>query len=184
MSAFHAAYSFAPRFAQLSGARQSVSASDSSSRPTRASPTTASDAVLVRVEARGVEADDARVVAEHRPGAGGEILQPRADREHHVGLGRQRVGRGRADDADRADIHRMVVDQRRPAGDGLGDGDVVPLGEGGERLVGQRIVHAAAGDDQRLLRLAQELRRLAERVGVGPRPRDAVDRRRRRTRPG
>ena len=74
--------------------------------------------------------------AEDRPRAGGEVLQPRADGEHHVGLGGERVGRGRADDADRADIHRMVVDERGAAGDGLGDRDVVLLGEGGERLVG------------------------------------------------
>ena len=46
MSAFQAAYSLAPRFAQLSGARQSVSASDSSSTPTSASPTTASERCL------------------------------------------------------------------------------------------------------------------------------------------
>ena len=49
------------------------------------------------------------------------------------------------------------------------------LGEGGERSPAQRIVDAAAGDDQRLLRLAEQLRRFAELVGVGPRPRDAVD---------
>ena len=73
-------------------------------------------------------------------------------------------------------IHRMVVKQRRAAVDGLGDRDVVLHGEVGERVVGERIVDAAAGDDQRLLGFAQKLRRLADRVGVGPRAGNAVDR--------
>ena len=38
--------------------------------------------------------------------------------------------------ADRAGVHRVVVDQHRPAGDGLGDRDAVALGEGGERRLG------------------------------------------------
>ena len=46
--------------------------------------------------------------------AGGEILQPRADGEDDVGLGRERVGGARAGDADRAEAQRMIVRQRRP----------------------------------------------------------------------
>ena len=42
--------------------------------------------MLDRVEARRVDRDEARVGAERRPRAGGEILQPRADGEDHVGL--------------------------------------------------------------------------------------------------
>ena len=110
------------------------------------------------------------------PRAGDEVLEARADGEDDVGIGGERVGRGRADDADRPDIHRVVVDEHGAAVDGLGDRDVVLLGEGGERLAGERIVDAAAGDDQRLLRLAEQLRRLADLVGVGPRARDAMDR--------
>ena len=68
----------------------------------------------------------------------------------------------------------MLVEERGAAVDRLGDGNVVFLGEGGERLGRERIVDAAAGDDQRLLGMAKELRRLAERVGVGPRPRHAM----------
>ena len=52
-------------------------------------------------------------------------MQPRADGKDHVRLAGQRVGGGRADDADRADMGRMVVRDRALAGDGLGDRDAV-----------------------------------------------------------
>ena len=49
-------------------------------------------AVLGGVEARGVEADDAQLlVAEHRPRAGREVLQARADGQHDVGARGQLV---------------------------------------------------------------------------------------------
>ena len=61
----------------------------------------------------------------------------------------------------------MVVDQHRPAGDGLDHGHAVALGEAGQRRLGTAIAHAAAGDQQRLLGRAQEGRRLL-RAGAGP----------------
>ena len=49
--------------------------------------------VLGGIEPGGVQRDQPDLgVAEHAPRAGGEILEPRADREHHVGLGGERVG--------------------------------------------------------------------------------------------
>ena len=115
--------------------------------------------VLGGIEAGGVQRDELDVrVGEHGPGAGGEVLQPRADREHDVGIGGERIGRGAADHAERAGIVRVVVRQAaRPA----------MVSTTGTRCVSaklasclgrERIVHAAAGDDQRPLRLAQRLR--------------------------
>jgi len=48
------------------------------------------------------------------------------------------------------DIQRMLMQQDAASGDGLGDRDVMAFGEGGELGVGQRIAHAAAGDQERL----------------------------------
>ena len=131
--------------------------------------------VLSGVEAGGVQADEAGVVGEQRPGAGGEVLQARADRQHHVGLGREMVGRVGAQAADRAGVEGMVVDQDRPAGDGLDHGDTVALGEAGQRRLGTAVAHAAAGDQQRLLGGAQEGCRLFELAQVGARAGDVVD---------
>ena len=124
-----------------------------------------------------VEPDEAHVlVAEQRPRAGREVLQPRPDGEHDVGLGGQRVGRRAPGDADRAGVQRVRGEQAGLAGDGLDDGDVVPLGERGQRRLGERVVHAAAGDDQRALgaRRAHCAAR-AQLTGVGSRPGDLVD---------
>ena len=64
--------------------------------------------------------------------------------------------------ADRAGVHRVVVDQHGAAGDGLADRDAVALGEGGQRRLGPAVAHAAAGDQERLPGRAQELRRRLE----------------------
>ena len=74
------------------------------------------------------------------------------------------------------DVHRMLVHEHAAAGDGFDDRDVVALREGGELRGSQRIVDAAAGDDQRLLRLRE---RSGGRLhlGVGARRGDAVQRR-------
>ena len=48
------------------------------------------------------------VILEQRPGAGGEVLEARADADDHVRFRRERVGRGGAGDADRAEVQRMV----------------------------------------------------------------------------
>ena len=54
---------------------------------------------------------------EQRLRSGGEILQPRARRQDHIGLAGERVGRRRAGDADAAERERIVPGQRpcRPA---------------------------------------------------------------------
>ena len=85
------------------GAFQPPSLPSSSSSPARASATSG--------RARCLPASKTCVlspmivlpsVLEQRPRAGGEILQPRADRQHHVGLFGEQVGGRRAGDADRS----------------------------------------------------------------------------------
>ena len=51
---------------------------------------------------------------------------------------------------------RMLMAQHPAPGDGLGHGDAVLVGEGGEALARLGIMHAAAGEDQRPLGLAQQ----------------------------
>ena len=81
-------------------------------------------AMLGGVEARRIERDDAEGgILKRRPRAGGKILQPRADGEHEVGFGGERVGRAAADDADRADVQAVIPGQAGAPGNGLGDGD-------------------------------------------------------------
>ena len=170
------AFSAAARSAQPRGARRPPSAAESRSSPTLASQTSGSAPCLLGIEALHVEADDRRLrVAEQRPGAGGEILQPRADREHDVGLGRERVRGARAGDADRAHVERMIVRQRALAGLRLGDRNAVRLGEAPQRLGRLGVVHAAAGDDQRFLRAPDERRRVDELALVRPDPPQAPD---------
>ena len=49
----------------------------------------------------------------------------------------------------------MRGDQAGLASDGLDDGDVVPLREGEQFCFGERVVHTAAREDQRLARTEQ-----------------------------
>ena len=81
---------------------------------------------------------------EERARPGGEVAEAGPDGQDDVGLGRERVGRGRARHADRAHVGRMVPGQGALAGLGLRDGHAVTLGEGAERAVGQRVVDPAA----------------------------------------
>ena len=74
-----------------------------------------------------------RRIAEQRPRAGGEILQPRADGKHEIGLRGERVRGARAGDADRAHVERMIVRQRAFSGLRLGDRNAVALRKSGER---------------------------------------------------
>ena len=85
----------------------------------------------------------------------------------------------RAGDADRAHVQRMVPGQRALAGLGLRDRDAVALGESRQRRRRARIVHAAAGDDQRPLGAAQAARRRRAARPVGPVRRGARRARRR-----
>ncbi len=102
--------------------------------------------------------------------------EPGPDGEDHVRLGGKRVGRRGAGDADGAGGLGMVPGERALAGLGLGHGDAVPLGEVGERLARQRVVHAAAGDDERRLGVRQhrggvgELGRVGRRASEAPVP--------------
>jgi hypothetical protein len=78
--------------------------------------------VLAGIEGLHVEPDDGLAgILEQRPRAGGEILQPRADGQHDVGVFCQPVGGGRAGDADRPHVERMGIRQRRLAALRFGD---------------------------------------------------------------
>ena len=124
--------------------------------------------MLAGVETRGVDADELEVlVLKHRPRAGREILQPRADRHHDIGLAGERVGGGRADDAEGSGIQRMRVGHDAAAGDGLDDRNGVLVRERREFGAGLGIVDAAAGDDQRPLGLAQHAGGAGDLAAVG-----------------
>ena len=127
-------------------------------------------AALDRVEARGVDRDHPHALGEAGPRRRREVLQPGADREHEVGLGRDRVGRRRADDAERAGVQRVVVGHQRAAGDGLHDGYAVRLRERDRLGGGTRVAHPAAQHQQRPGGRADRSRgrRQARRVGARP----------------
>ena len=78
-------------------------------------------AMFHRVEPGGVDRDELRFWAERCPRARGEVHQPRAHGEDHIGLGRKRICRGGADDANWARMSRVVVREAALAGDGLQD---------------------------------------------------------------
>ncbi len=125
--------------------------------------------MLAGIERLHVEADDPpRRIAEQRPGSGGEVLQPRADREHQVGLRGERVGGARPRHADRPHVEQVIVTQRALAGLRLGHRNGVALREGRKRRGRVRIVHAAARDDQRPLRRRDQPRGFGELARIRP----------------
>ena len=126
--------------------------------------------VLRRIEAGDVESDDACGLAEHGPRAGREVLQPRPDREHDVGLGRQPVRLVAARHADGPDPRRVVRDEARLPGHRLHHREAMALGERAQRILGERVVDASAGDDERALCVAERGGRLLELRAIGPRP--------------
>ena len=112
--------------------------------------------MLGRVEELRVNADyGPALILEQSPGTGRKILQARPHREDDVCLFRQSI-RGRAAvNADRAHVERVIRRKGGLAGLRLGEGDTMSLGELLQRRGGAGIEHAAAGDDQRLARLAK-----------------------------
>ncbi len=106
--------------------------------------------MLAGIEAGRIDANEPEILLlEHGPGAGGEILQPRADRHHDIGFARQRVGGGRADDAEGSGVHGMRVGHDPPPGNGFDYRNAVLLGKRRQLGAGLRVMDAAAGDDQR-----------------------------------
>ena len=85
-------------------------------------------APLLRIERVDVDRDDLRL-REQRMRAGREVRQPRADGEDEIGVARERVGRRRAGDADRARLQRMVPGQRALARLRFGDRHAMRFGE-------------------------------------------------------
>ena len=130
----------------------------------------ADGAVLQRVVAVDVDRDELAVgVGEDRPRAGGEVLEAGADADDEVGRRAGVVAAGRAGDAGRAEVHRVLPGGRALAGLGLDDRDVAARGEVGEQVLGAGVEHAAAGDDHRRLRGADRGDDLGDldRVGLG-----------------
>jgi len=106
--------------------------------------------MLHGIEACGVDRNELRVRAERRPRAGGEVLQPGADGQHEIRLGRQRVGRRRPGDPDRAHVQRVVPGEAALAGLRFAHGHAVSIDEGAQCFTGFAVQHAAARDDERL----------------------------------
>ena len=126
-----------------------------------------------RVKAGDVELDQlhARMPEEAARG-GGEIAETCPDREHHIGLGRHRIGGAAPGDANGAGGCGMIPGKRSLAGLGLGNRHAVPVGEAGKRIAGEGIMDAAAGNDQRRLSAAQCRGHRGELRRVGLRPAD------------
>ena len=106
-------------------------------------------AVLCCIEAGRVQLNERRRSAEQAAGRGSEVGEPRADRANQIRFSRERIGRRAAGDADRTHGAGMVPNERALAGLGLGDRHAVTGREIGEHLAGQRVMHPAAGNDQR-----------------------------------
>ncbi len=109
-------------------------------------------AVLVGVEGLHVDRQQpARRVLEQRPGAGGEVLEPRADTDHQIGRLADDVGAGRTGHTDRAEIQRVVEVHHRLARLRFDNGDAMRRGKGGKSGLGLGVDHPAACDDHGLL---------------------------------
>ena len=91
-------------------------------------------AALVGIVRRDIDLDERGLgFANKRPGAGGEILQPCADADDQVGLGRGGIGGAGAGHADAAERLRMIPRQAALAGLGFGDRNADCCGEAAQR---------------------------------------------------
>ena len=101
-------------------------------------------------------------------------MEPRADAQYEVGLGRD-LRRGvvavQAGATHRQRVGRPVA-QRAAARMGLAHRDAERSGELGKLVPGLGVVHTAAGDDVRALRGAQHLDRFADALLVRRTPLD------------
>ena len=130
-------------------------------------------ALLVGVERRDVDVDEAHVrVLERGAGRGGEVLVPGADADHQVGLGDHGVGGRGAGGADGPEAQRVVPVHDPHARLGVGHGDPGGLGELGQRLGGEGVVHPAAGDDHGPLGRTDRRDGRADVLLLGRRPAD------------
>ena len=155
------------------GGRASPPARPRSSSAAAASRDHRERAVLDRVEAGGVELTSRTSGREYRPRRGREVLQPSSHREHQVRLGRKGIGRGRAGDAERPGVQRVVVRDEGAPGGGLGR----PGCRAARRIPGAcgpapGVPHAAAEHQQRACATRATTAAARRRRGsVGPRAR-------------
>ena len=111
--------------------------------------------------------------------AGGEVRKPRADGKHEIGVVRQRVRSRRARDAYRTCLQRVVPRQRALARLCFHYRHAMGFRERAQGFgAAVAVEHAAARDDHRLLRRAQERCRDIELRGFRRRRTDSHQRRR------
>ena len=127
--------------------------------------------MLVRVEGRDIDVDESNArVLERRAGGRCEVAVACADADYEVGLSGESVRCGGAGCADRTKVLRVVPDQGSAAGLGGGNRDAGLLGKGSQLLLGSRVDHATAGDDERRPGRPQCLNCPGERAVLGERP--------------
>ncbi len=131
--------------------------------------------LFVGIPASGVDGDerDSRLF-EHRPRAGGEVLEPRADRNDDVCAFGHGVRRRRTRDSDGSGVVGMGAHQRRLSRHRLDDRDVPPFREIRQFLDGAGVVHPAPGNDHRPLGPGQCRRGAPDIARIGPGPADVV----------
>ena len=124
-------------------------------------------AVLGRIERSHVEPDQRQLrMLEQRARSRDEVRQPRADGEHDVRVGGQRVRGGRAGHAEGAHGTGMIPRKRALAGLRLGHRQVVMFHEATEVAGRERVRDASAGDDERTTSAPQAFDRRRELGGV------------------
>ena len=132
--------------------------------------------LFVSVPSCGVHGDEANArVLEDRPRARREVLEPRADRHHDIGVLGDGIRRRGPGDPDGTRVVGVVVDEGGFARNRLHHGDAAALGEVGERCHRIGIVNPAAGDDHRLGGAVQRRSCSGHVARVGARTTDVVD---------
>ena len=124
--------------------------------------------VLASVEGLHVQADNSEFrIFEQGLGAGGEILQPRADGHDDIGLRGQSIGDRCSRHANGADAELEVIRQRRFAGLRYGDRNAVRTGKSSQPVAGLGVEDAAACNDQRSLGSGQGFHRSPQFSAIG-----------------
>ena len=108
------------------------------------------------IESGRIDADDAGVTGEGRPGAGGKILQPCSNGQNGVRLARQGVCGVGSGHTHRSAVERIGMQEIGSPRNRLDDRDCVTVGEFSQFIHCAGILHTAAGNDQRSFRRLQQ----------------------------
>ena len=132
---------------------------------------------LQRVVRVDIDSEDCRL-REERMRSGGEVGEPRTERDHDIGVTGERIRRSRPGHADRARVQRVIPRQCALACLRFGDRHAMCFDEALERLRSAVAVEdAATGDDERPFRGLQqydgvfEIGLLGHRRANAPQPR-------------